>query len=116
MNLTILKKLARSNEQQILYNRAKEVNIRLFKNDGDLSKVQIWYLYFLELYHVLYQDLNTGEDFISEEVIQDDIRTEAYLLLRKENKEKKEKSSTTRRVIDSTVGHGSVVFRRRSGK
>jgi hypothetical protein len=115
MNLQILKKIARSNEAQILYNRAKELNIRLFNNDNDLSKMQIWYLYFLELYHILYQDLNTGEDYISEEIIDDDIRTEAYLLLRKERKEKKEKSST-RRLIDSTIKQDSVVFKRKSGK
>ena len=113
MNLQILKKLARSNEQQILYNRAKEININLFNNVSDLSKVQIWYLYFLEMYHILYQDLNIGEDFITEEVIKDDIRTEAYLLIRKEKQEKKESSSTNRRVIDSTSGLGSVIFKRK---
>lgn len=114
MNLELLKKIARSDEHQILYNRSKELGtLRLFKNDYDLSRIQILYLYFLELYHVLYQDLNTGEDFISEDIIKDSIRTEAYLLLRKEKKDKKDSSSKTRKVIDSTMGLGSVIFKRK---
>jgi len=92
MNYKLLKKLTRSNRWQILYNRAKELGtLRLFKNDIDLTKIQIWTLYFLEMYASLYTDLAMNEDFINEDVIEDDLRTEAYLLYRKE-KSKKDKN------------------------
>jgi len=92
MNFKLLQKLARSNKWQILYNRAKELGtLRLFKNDMDLTKIQIWMLYFLEMYSSLYTDLAMNEDFISEEVIQDDLRCEAYLLYRKEKNKKENK-------------------------
>ena len=92
MNYKLLKKLARSNKWQVLYNRAKELGtLRLFKNDIDLTKIQIWMLYFLEMYSSLYTDLAMNEDYISEDVIEDDLRCEAYLLYRKE-KSKKDKS------------------------
>ena len=92
MNYRLLKKLARSNKWQVLYNRAKELGtLRLFSNDNDLTKVQIWMLYFLEMYSSLYTDLAMNEDFISEDVIDDDLRCEAYLLYRKEKSKRKNK-------------------------
>ena len=92
MNFKLLQKLSRSNKWQILYNRAKELGtLRLFKNDIDLTKIQIWMLYFLEMYSSLYTDLAMNEDFISEEVIEDDLRCEAYLLYRKEKNKKENK-------------------------
>jgi len=87
MNFKILKKLARSNEWQLLYSRAKELGtLRLFKNDTDLTKAQIWMLYLLEMFSSLYLDLAMKENYISEEVIEDDLRCEAYLLYRKGKK------------------------------
>ena len=89
MNFKILKKVTRSNKWQLLYNRAKELGtLRLFKNDIDLTKIQIWFLYFLEMYSSLYTDLAMDEDYISEDVIEDPIRTEAYLLYRKDKNKK----------------------------
>ena len=110
MNIEILQKIARSNEHQILFNRTKEIgSLRLFNNNSDLSNIQNYYLYFLELYSMLYNDLNSKEEFLTEEVIQDTIRVEAYLLLRKEKKE----TSTNHRTIDTKSGEGSLIFRRK---
>jgi len=96
MNYRLLKKLARSNKWQVLYNRAKELGtLRLFKNDMDLTKIQIWILYFLEMYSSLYTDLAMNEDFIDEDVIEDDLRCEAYLLYRKEKSKKENKRKFT---------------------
>lgn len=107
MNFKLLQKLARSNRWQILYNRAKELGtLRLFKNDIDLTKIQVWTLYFLEMYSSLYTDLAMNEDFISEDVINDDLRTEAYLLYRKEKSKKdrhKKYTDKNERVTPSDI-------------
>ena len=117
MNIEILQKLARNNRWQIIYNRCKEIgSLKLFNNTSDLSNLQITFCYMLELYHILYQDLNSGEEYISEEIIEDPIRTEAYLLLRKEKKEKKNLINTNKRTIDTTASAGSVLFRRKVSK
>lgn len=88
MNLKLLQKLARSNKYQILYNRAKELGtLKLFKNDTGITKIQVWFLYFLEVYNSLYTDLASGEDYISDEVIEDDLRMEAYLLWHRKKRE-----------------------------
>ena len=108
MNFKILKKIARSNRWQVLYNRAKDLGtLRLFRNDMDLTKVQVWMLYLLEMFSSLYADLSMNEEYISEEVIKDDLRCEAYLLYRREkNKKDKHKKYTdkeSKKVTPSNI-------------
>lgn len=108
-----LQNLCKSNEHQIYYHRVKEIgSLRLFDNDRDLSKLQIMYLYYLELFSVLFQDLNMQEQYISEEVINDPIRREAYLLYRKE-KRNKNTDDDKGKHIDSSHGDGSIIFRKK---
>jgi hypothetical protein len=108
-----LQNLCKSNEHQIYYHRVKEIgSLRLFNNDRDLSKLQIMYLYYLELFSVLFQDLGMNEKYISEEVINDPIRREAYLLYRKEKRNQKTDTDTGKH-IDSNHGDGSVIFRKK---
>ena len=114
MDFRILRKLSRSNKWQILYNRAKELGtLRLFKNDIDLTKIQIWMLYYLEMYSSLYTDLAMDENFISEDVIEDDLRTEAYLLYRKEKKNEKPKYSDKKIDRAATSKIPGVIFTKR---
>lgn len=106
--LSALRRIARSVKYQNLYTRAKELNhIRLFENDTDFSYLQSLFLYYLELYHSLYTALAQGEPNLSEEVLTDDIRTDAYLLWRNKAKNKKTDIKTT------TTSDNSVVFKRR---
>jgi len=112
MDFTILKKLAKSDKYQILYNRAKEIGtLKLFSNDSDLSGIQLWFLYLLQMYNILYQDLAEDRDYISEEVIADDIRTEAYLLLRKQIKNKKNKINPSKKEVNTSGEIPGIIFR-----
>lgn len=112
MNITALQKIAKSDKWQITYNRAKELGtLKLFHNDSDLSGVQIFFLYLLQMYNVLYQDLAEGRDYITEAVIKDDIRTEAYLLLRKEIMRKNKKENVSKRKVNTSGNADSVIFR-----
>jgi len=113
MNINALQNLAKSNNAQIIYHRAKDLGtLRLFNNDSDLSQIQIMYLYYLELYSMLYMDLQMQEEYISEDIINDDLRCEAYLLYRRINKNKKQKSNT-KSMIDN-AGTDSLIFKRKS--
>jgi len=112
MNITALKKIAKSDQWQILYNRAKEIGtLKLFDNDSDLSGIQINFLYLLQMYNVLYQDLAEDRDYISQEVIEDDIRTEAYLLLRQELRKKKDNKNYSKKEVSTSKDTHSVIFR-----
>jgi len=111
--MNALQTLARSNTAQTIYRHTKEIgNLRLFNNDTDLSHLQILYLYYLSLYESLYTDLQMGEEFISEQVIEDDLRVEAYLLYKKVSRKNKQKPNNTKSIIDNAK-EGSLIFRRK---
>lgn len=80
-----IRKLARSNYYQNLYNSSKECSgINIFDNTSNFSGLQISFLYWLSTYAMLYQELAMHEDeLLTEKVIEDDLRTNAYLLHRK---------------------------------
>ena len=112
MNLKALRNLAKSEKAQSLYRRAKESGmIKLFKNEYNLSKIQEWFLYWLEVYNLLYKDLVENKPYISEEVIKHDIRTDAYLLLRASGDT--EKQNKNKKQIDTTGNTPSILFKRK---
>jgi len=101
-----IRKIARSDKHQTLYNQSKELgNIRLFYNDIDLTALQILYLNWLSIYNSLYRDLAMGEDYISMEVIKDDMRTDAYLYYRQKNRKKKlnKNNNTNNKTKDNSL-------------
>lgn len=79
-----LRQLAKSPYWQNLYQNSKLCHsVQLFKNSFNLSGLQVRFLYWLSTYHKLYEELATYEDnFLTEEVIEDDIRCDAYLVHR----------------------------------
>jgi len=108
-----LQTLARSNTAQTIYRHTKEIgSLRLFNNDTDLSHLQILYLYYLSLYESLYNDLSMQEEYLTQEVIDDSVRVEAYLLYKRVNRKNKKQNANTKSVIDN-AGSGSLIFRRK---
>ena len=109
MKEAVLRKLARSDFWQNFYSHAKELKFDLFQNTTALSKIQVIFLSWLSVYNSLYQDLALDEDYIDEDVIKDDIRTDAYLLWRKKVKYKK-KAKRKNENIDNELGIPSIKF------
>lgn len=87
--LKISRNLAKSNEYQLLYSAAKELNLELFKNKGDLSLLQLQFLSFLNFYATLYMDIYLNE--VDEIVLTNFIYEDAYTYY-KEKQRKKETS------------------------
>ena len=82
MNIeTELRKLARSDYWQALYNISKaNPSISLFKNSTDLSTLQIRFIQFLNIYNMLYTELSQKESvYLTDKVIKNDNRCNAYL-------------------------------------
>ncbi len=113
MNFKAVRQLAKSNKYQLLYNRAKELSLKLFNNNTDLTKVQIWFIYWLGIYKSLYLDLAQKEKFISDEVINDDIRTEAYLLWRDKINTNVGKTAKKKTKINTSSDIPTVIFRKK---
>lgn len=112
MNHEALRNIAKSGKWQNLFARAKDLgNLQLFCNNMDFTKAQVWLFYYLEVYQSLYSDLNSGEDFINDEVINDSLRVDAYILYRNEKRKKEFKShNKDDNKIKSTGGLPSVKF------
>lgn len=79
-----LRKLARSNYWQNLYRATKEcANVQLFENINNFSGLQIRFIYYLTVYGMLYDELLRHEDDnLTEKVINDNERCDAYLIYR----------------------------------
>ena len=110
--------LARSTYYQTLFNRSKDMpSIRLFDNESDLSAIQVNFLNWLAFYHALETDLAMEEKNISREVIDNDIRADAYMEWKAKVKNKQEKEETKnpkeksgKRKIDYNSNIPSVRF------
>ena len=110
-----LRKLAKSTYWQNYYVNSKELgNISLFDNNNRLSKIQILFLHWLSVYNSLYQDLSNEDDYISEEVIDDEIRADAYLYWRRTAKDKSKKQS--KEDSDNVLGIPKIEFKSKRKK
>ena len=108
----LLRLLANNFYWQSIYARSKEISgIKIFNNDEDFSKIQVDFLHWLEIYASLYQDLYSKEPFISEEVINDDIRVDAYLYLKNKNRGKKDQVKDKKSIPDNNSKIPSVIFK-----
>lgn len=86
-----LRKIAKSFKYQHLYSVAKNLSgISLFENTFDFSKLQLELLYWISLYNRLYQDLAMGEKYLTEEVINDDLLCDCYLIWEEKVKRKEQ--------------------------
>ena len=108
MKLETIRKIASSAKYQNLYAHAKEINgIKLFRNEVDFSGIQLVFLRYLSLYHNLYTELAMDKPNLSEAVIIDTIRCDAYLYW-KNRKDNKIKPLTYEKP--ETKSTGKVVF------
>lgn len=96
-----LRKLAKSNHYQTLYSCAKELNIRLFDNDTDLSDVQMMFITYLNIYEHLAMDLTMGD--VTNIVLECFIYEDAYLYY-KTNKTKKNTNLKGKNKEETVVG------------
>lgn len=92
-----LRKLAITNYWQLLYKNAKDIGIPIFDNKENLSGIQLIFLYWLNLYSQLYE--NMGEDeFLNEKVIENPIRLDAYLYLKKVERQKEKREMMKEKI------------------
>lgn len=84
-----IRKLACSSAWQKLYEASKNNSgIQLFENNCNFSAIQLRFLYWCNVYNMLYSELMTKEDkFLSEKVIEDMDRCDAYLIRRNKKHE-----------------------------
>jgi len=81
---TAIRKLARSNYWQNIYKSSQEnAGIKIFENEANFSGLQILFLYWLSVYNMIYKELLDKEwAYLSKEMVEDDIRLDAFLYYR----------------------------------
>lgn len=90
-----IRALARSSYWLNLYKSTKELgSIQLFENKENLSSIQSTFLFWLRLYSTLYEDLiNEESPFLTEAVLQNDVRCDAYIYYRNREYQRKLRQS-----------------------
>jgi len=90
-NLTLvygaMRKLAKSNKYQTLYNQYKETGIRIFENQANLNDYQITFIQYLAFYNNLYTDVYMDE--VSDIVFEDEIYEDSYIYYKQKTGKKK---------------------------
>ena len=87
--LDLVRKIAKSSHYQTLYHNCKETGLKLFKNDIELSNVQLYFLQYLGFYSSLNLEVYMGE--VSDIVFKDFLYEDAYMYYREKNKNKDKK-------------------------
>lgn len=84
-----IRKLARSSYYQTIYRTSKECGgIKLFLNENNFSSLQVDFMHWISIYYMLYEELAKHEDiYLTENVIQNDERCNAYLVYRNKKQE-----------------------------
>jgi len=110
MSFNPLRKLAQDFKWQFLYMRSQEMSsVRLFDNSMDLTRVQIDFLQWLQVYSVAEDDLLNEKPYISRKVIQDDMRLDAYYMLKKQlQKQEKQQDKKGKKKKDNKTPHPSI--------
>ena len=74
---TYLRKLAKTTYWQNMYSSAKDLNISLFKNTTDLTRIQSVFISFLSFYYTIKMDIALGD--VSSIVLEYTIYEDAYI-------------------------------------
>lgn len=112
----LIRQLARSPYYLRLYNTSKEIgNINMFENNTNFSGLQTLFLYWLQIYSMLYKELGEKDWLnLDLEIIKDDIRCDAFLYWRSRNIEKdltkyKEEMRSSNRKNSKNKGKGQTM-------
>ena len=82
--INITRQLAKTDKYQTLCNGAKELGLRLFRNDGNYTDLQILFLNFLNFYSIINLDIALGE--IDEVVLDNNIYEDSYMFFRRKSR------------------------------
>ncbi len=88
----LVRKIAKTHEAQTLYVNSKELPIKFFVNDYDLSTPQIHFLNYLNFYASISMDIYLNE--IDEIVLENEIYEDAYMYYKQQEKKREVKEQT----------------------
>jgi len=110
--LSELRRLAKTDYYQSMYTASKELGLQLFRNNTDLTKMQLWFLAYMSIYNVINTDIAMGE--IGERVLENEIYEDAYLIYKKKQFTKDLKAHKQQQITspEKSSPHSSWSFKR----
>jgi len=114
-----MRKLAKTNKYQTLYNQYKETGVRIFQNECNLTDYQIAFIQYLAFYNNLHTDIYMNE--VSDIVLEDELYEDAYMYYKqksrkKEKQDKMPNRSQSIRPQSATTSNTHIVFSRHKSK
>jgi hypothetical protein len=109
---SIIRKIAKSNKWQTIFAYAKELNIKMFENESDLTNLQLTFLKYLNFYNSIYTDVALGE--VDEDVLKDEIFEDSYILYRNKNIGKTRRQDKSINTKDTPLKTTQWRFKNRS--
>lgn len=88
--VTLIRKLAKTSYYQCLYSNAKELHLKLFKNELNYNKNQILFLQYLNFYSSLNLDVTVGD--VDKIVFENTIYEDAYSLYKIKKRDEEQKN------------------------
>ena len=82
----IIRELARDNYYQSIYSLGKDLGIKLFENDRNLTRIQLLLITYLGIISNISMDVHMGE--IGEIVLEKDVYIDSYLLYKQSVRKK----------------------------
>ena len=96
--ISLIRRIAKNSHYQTLYSFCKESGgLKLFKNDRELSDIQMTFLRYLGFYASLYLDVALGD--VEDRIFENEIYEDSYALYRNK-KDKKEDLNQNKRKED----------------
>lgn len=95
-----IRELAKSWKYQTIYNSMNK-NFSFLLNKVEYNQYQIYFLYWSSIYSSLYEDLATNEKFLNEKILEDTIRTDAYLYYKRWKREDENRTNNFKETISN---------------
>ena len=107
MKFNPLRKLACTNEYQVLFANGKKFGFKIFNNVEDLTPLQVTFLNWIQIYDNILRDIAMNEKYATPELLDDVILCDAYLTY----KRKKRIDKDFKEDKLEGLGDGSIVFK-----
>jgi hypothetical protein len=88
-----IRKIAKTSKFQSIYANEKAIGLKLFKNDGDYTDIQVAFLNYLAFYYTINLDITLGE--VDERVLDNDIFEDSYMYYKGKQRKEEMKDKKT---------------------
>lgn len=112
----LIRVLAKTDKYQALYSQAKELRLKIFKNEFNFTDKQLTFLNYLSFYASLNLDVALGD--VGEEIFEHEIYEDAYAFFKNRERKKDKKLSDNQETknLKDTGNTSTWIFKTKKKK